>query len=171
MRLCEWLKYRRLRARVMATYIRRRSSSRPPLSLMAFSWGNKPSSKPPMNTQSNSKPLEACTVISCTASWPAWAWLSPASSAACTKKACRGESVSPVSMSVPPKGKSSMGKLLSKPWLAGLCDRAAATSTPVSSMGMATASLPKPSWVTKLSAALINSFKFSMRSWPSFSFT
>src|SRR5258708_7883884 len=69
---------------------------------MAFSCGNRPSSTPPMKTASNSSPLEACTVISCTASWPAWAWLSPASSAACVRKAASGDSVSPVSASTMP---------------------------------------------------------------------
>ena len=35
--------------------------------------------------------------------------------------------------------------------------------------GSATASLPKPSCVTKASAALTSSSRFSMRSWPSLS--
>src|SRR3990167_6981167 len=165
MRVCEWLRYRRLRARVMATYIRRRSSSRPPWSLMAFSCGNRPSSMPPMNTASNSSPLEACTVISCTASCPAWAWLSPASSAAWVRKAARGERVSPVSASRMPGTAGAMGASGSRPWLAGLCVR----GLPCSSSGKATASRPKPSCVTKLSAALTSSSRFSMRSWPSFS--
>ena len=90
MRDCEWLRYRRLRARVMATYIRRRSSSRPSRSFMEFSWGNRPSSIPVMNTQSNSRPLLECTVISWMASWPACAWLSPDSSAAWVRKAASG---------------------------------------------------------------------------------
>src|SRR3990167_7144538 len=173
MRVCEWLRYRRLRARVMATYIRRRSSSRPPWSLMAFSCGNRPSSMPPMNTASNSSPLEACTVISCTASCPAWAWLSPASSAAWVRKAARGERVSPVSASTIPgtagfRGSSSTGALGSNPWLTGLW-ALCVSGVPCSSSGRATASRPKPSCVTKLSAALTSSCKFSMRSAPSFS--
>ncbi|CFW31806.1 Uncharacterised protein [Bordetella pertussis] len=70
MRLCARLRYSLSRARVIATYIRRRSSSRPAGSMMLFSCGNSPSSRPVMNTASNSRPLAACTVISCTASWP-----------------------------------------------------------------------------------------------------
>ena len=96
-----WLKdrYRRFLARVIATYIRRRSSSRPSTSDIEFSCGNRPSSRPVMNTQSNSSPLAECTVISCTASCPACAWLSPASSAACVRNAASGETISPVSAS------------------------------------------------------------------------
>ncbi len=47
-----WLKlrYSRWRARVMATYISRRSSSRPSASDSEFSCGNRPSSMPVMNT-------------------------------------------------------------------------------------------------------------------------
>ena len=44
-----------------------------------------------MKTQSNSRPLAECTVISCIASWPACAWLSPASSDACVRKAASGD--------------------------------------------------------------------------------
>jgi hypothetical protein len=60
-----------------------------------------------MNTASNSSPLAECTVISCTASCPAWAWLSPASSAACVRKAASGDMISPVSASgtAPPPGR------------------------------------------------------------------
>ena len=43
------------------------------------------------------------------------------------------------------------------------------SGAPVSSTGRATASLPKPSCVTKLSAALMSSSRFSSRSAPSFS--
>ena len=149
----------------MATYIRRRSSSRPSRSVIEFSCGNKPSSMPVMNTQSNSSPLAACTVISCTASCPACAWLSPDSSAACVRNAASGLSVSPVSASGASSAirsgstSSSMARLLSIPWLAGLCRS--------SSMGNAVASRPKPSSVTKLSAALTSSSRFSMRSAPS----
>jgi hypothetical protein len=53
--------------------------------------------------------LAECTVISCTASCPAWAWLSPASSAACVRKAASGDSVSPVS-AVGARASSSTGK-------------------------------------------------------------
>ena len=57
---------------------------------MLFSCGNRPSSRPVMKTASNSRPLAACTVMSWTASWPCCAWLSPASSAACDRKAASG---------------------------------------------------------------------------------
>src|SRR3989344_1804436 len=154
-----WLKlmHSRRRARVMATYIRRRSSSRPSVSDIEFSCGNRPSSRPVRNTCTNSRPLAAWMVMSCTASWPAWAWLSPASSEACVKKASSGEMISPVSAS----GSVSP------------CATAAGSPCAIvpadSSTGRATASLPKPSWVTKASAALTNSSRFSSRSWPSFS--
>ena len=44
---------------------------RPPCAL--FSCGNRPSSRPVMNTAVNSRALAACTVINWTASWPACA--------------------------------------------------------------------------------------------------
>ncbi len=47
-----------------------------------------------MNTAENSSPFAACTVISCTASCPACAWLSPASSDACDRKPASGVIVS-----------------------------------------------------------------------------
>ena len=50
---------RELRARVIATYIRRRSSSRPSDSIALFSCGNSPSSRPVMNTAVNSSPFAA----------------------------------------------------------------------------------------------------------------
>ena len=56
----------------------------------------------------------------------------------------------------------------SSPWLTGLCVRFVAGRISCASTGRATASLPKPSWVTKLSAAVTSSCKFSMRSAPSF---
>ena len=110
-----------------------------------------------MNTQSNSSPLAECTVISCTASWPACAWLSPASSAAWVRNAASGDMISPVSAS----GVTSTA--------ATACGAPAAIAPAVSSTGSATASLPKPSCVTKASAALTSSSRFSMRSAPSFS--
>ena len=167
MRVCEWLRYRRWRARVMATYIRRRSSSMPPGSVNEFSCGKMPSSRPVMNTQSNSSPFDECTVMSCTASCPAWAWLSPDSSAACVKKATSGLRVSPVSLSGAKNSGSgsSSSAAVSRPWLAGDWLK----FPPSSSTGKATTSRPKPSCPTNDSAALTNSAKFSSRSWPSFS--
>jgi hypothetical protein len=61
--------------------------------------------------------------------------------------------------------RASGGASGSSPWLTGLC----VSGTPSSSTGSATASRPKPSWVTKLSAALTSSSRFSMRSAPSLS--
>ena len=52
-----------------------------------------------MKTQSNSRPLAEWIVISWIASWPACAWLSPASSEACVRKAASGDMISPVSAS------------------------------------------------------------------------
>jgi hypothetical protein len=101
-----------------------------------------------MNTASNSRPLAECTVISWIASCPAWAWLSPASSAAWVRKAA--------------SGRHDLAGL-------GVGHRGLGRRRLLSSTGSATASLPKPSWVTKLSAALTSSSRFSMRSWPSFS--
>ena len=111
-----------------------------------------------MKTQSNSRPLAECTVISWIASCPACAWLSPASSAAWVRKAASGDMISPVSASgasgCRPRGSG-------QPLLAG--------DGRCSSTGSATASLPKPSCVTKLSAALTSSSRFSIRSAPSLS--
>ena len=64
----------------------------------------------------------------------------------------------------PPEGEGlsangSNGRAKSMPWLAG--------DWRSSSTGNATASRPKPSWVTKLSAALTSSSRFSSRSAPS----
>jgi len=91
-RCCAMLIYRRLRARVMATYISLRSSCKPPCSARLISLGKRPSSMPLRNTLSNSSPLAACTVISCTASCPALAWVSPLSKLALLKKARMGNS-------------------------------------------------------------------------------
>ena len=52
-----------------------------------------------MKTQSNSSPLAEWIVIIWTASSPAWAWLSPASSEAWVRKAASGDMISPVSVS------------------------------------------------------------------------
>ena len=52
-----------------------------------------------MKTQSNSSPLAEWIVMSWTASCPAWAWLSPASSEAWVRKAASGDMISPVSAS------------------------------------------------------------------------
>ena len=64
-----------MRARVMATYARRRSSSMPAASPTLFMWGNSVSSMPATNTQSNSRPFDECTVIMVTA-WPSSATVS-----------------------------------------------------------------------------------------------
>ena len=80
-----------------------------------------------MKTTGNSSPFAACTVINWTASWPAWAWLSPASSEACDKKPASGDmlTVSPVA-----KGSSfeavagcTMARLAGKPVFIGGCRR------------------------------------------------
>ena len=91
-RCCAMLIYRRFRARVMATYMSLRSSCKPPCSARLISLGKRPSSMPLRNTLSNSSPLAACTVISCTASCPAPAWVSPLSRLALLKKARMGNS-------------------------------------------------------------------------------
>ena len=82
--------YNRLRARVMATYIKRRSSSKPPCSCKLYWLGNKPSSMPLKNTASNSKPFAACMVINCRAASLPWAWFSPDSNEALLKNAKMG---------------------------------------------------------------------------------
>ena len=67
LRFTQWVKVRFFLARVMPTYIRRRSSSKLPSSTLS-PCGNTPSSQPIKNTYGNSKPLEACSVIMFTAS-------------------------------------------------------------------------------------------------------
>ena len=88
------VRYSRRRARVIATYMSRRSSSSPSYSFRLFSCGNRPSSRPVTNTVWNSRPFAECTVISCSAGRPSAACVSPASSAACARNAVSG-SVAP----------------------------------------------------------------------------
>ena len=134
-----------------------------------------------MNTASNSRPFAACTVMSWIASCPACAWLSPASSDACVRKAANGDMISPVSASgvlineAMPLVASGAGvpAMAATPspdnTFVNSASAANGSGVPNSSTGSATASLPKPSCVTKASAALTSSSRFSSRSGPSLS--
>ena len=64
---------------------------------------------------SNSKPLEACTVISWTASCPTWAWFSPASKLAWETNPANAERFS---TAVPSEFSVSIASSLIKPWAA-----------------------------------------------------
>ena len=151
-------RYRRWRARVMATYISRRSSSRPSASVTEFSCGNRPSSRPVMKTASNSSPLAECTVISCTASLPSPAWFSPASSEACDRNEASG-----VMLTAP--GAAASSTAASPPGAESPDPGALPGDTPID----AGTSWPMPSSARKAAAAVTSSRRFSMRSWPSFS--
>ena len=111
-----------------------------------------------MNTASNSRPLAACTVISCIASLPSSAWLSPASSEACDRKAAsgvvRGAASASASM-ITPSSDTVIGDSSAGP----ACGAAAAV-TPA----LAGTSCPTPCSARKAAAAFTSSRRFSMRS-------
>ncbi len=119
-----------------------------------------------MNTASNSRPFAECTVISCSASCPAPAWLSPASSDACARNASSGDayagSATPASIT---SRSPSFGSTSTAP---SVCSSARGGAIDVG-IAFARASSAKPSSPEKLAAALTSSFRFSMRSAPSFS--
>ena len=104
-----------------------------------------------MKTASNSRPLAECTVIS---------WIA----------SCAGLRlvVAGFERGVGQEGRQRRHDLAGLG--VGQSTRIGGRRAPAcSSTGSATASLPKPSCVTKASAALTSSSRFSMRSWPSFS--
>ncbi len=111
-----------------------------------------------MNTASNSRPLAECTVISCIASCPACAWLSPASSEACDRKADSGDIT------------ARQRRVGVEDFHAVLVDdgraRLASDGGPMQRRRGAAEAFLGTNWV----AALTSCSRFSMRSAPSFSF-
>ena len=114
-----------------------------------------------MKTQSNSRPLAECTVISWIASWPGLRLVVAGLERGVGQEGGqRRQDLAGLGV-----GRDAVGARLvgsrqarrSSPWLAAT----GAAPGPVSSTGSATASLPKPSCVTKLSAALTSSSRFS----------